>query len=766
MQRLHKLVVLVAVVALAGCATGQALKRGEQAARAGDWDSAVAYYREALLRHPDRLEARVKLQYASRMASAVHIDRARDLEAQEHLPGAVAEYRLAADLDPSNTLALARAIALERQIRERVEAARPPSRVEEMRAEAAQTSPFPMLDPRTRVPGMRFPNAAVRDILRTISDFTGINITYDAGVDPTLSRAYSIDIQDMPLEEVLNQVLTANGLTFKVVNPRTIFVYQDTPQKRAQFEEVYVQSFYLSHADATEVQQLLTQLTNVGSANRPVIQPQKASNALVVKATAPVLQIIDSVIKAVDKPRAEVVIDIEILEIDRKRARQLGIDLGSYTLGFTLSPGGVPGQAGSPPFNITDLQNAGRSDTYLSIPTAQIRLLESDTSTKVLAKPQLRGREGASLSLNLGDNIPVAQTTFGSVAAGGVQTVPQTSYAYRQVGVNVTMTPRVTYNDEIILDPLSVEKSGLGPNIDVAGQSLPTFVQRQAVTSMRLRDGESVFLAGLIREEDRELLKGIPGLARIPGLRRIFGSEDSSFEESDIVMIVTPHIVRSHELTVEDLRPLFVGTFANLGATQQPQLISPDAPPPPAGAAPAAGRAGGPPPVQTVTPPAGELRPVGARAPGVVPIEPVGAEPAGIAQITVSAPAGELQAGGPPYTMPIAVAGAARLGTVALTVTYDPKVLRAVSVTQGSFMAQGGATPAFTPKIDEAAGRIDMVITRPGDQSGVSGDGLLAAVVFEAIGPGSSQIALSGVMNDAQGKAIPVRLVPASVIVR
>jgi general secretion pathway protein D len=159
--------------------------------------------------------------------------------------------------------------------------------------------------------------------------------------------------------------------------------------------------------------------------------------------------------------------------------------------------------------------------------------------------------------------------------------------------------------------------------------------------------------------------------------------------------------------------------------------------------------------------------PVGTRAPGVVPIQPVGAqpEPAGIAQIALTAPA-ELQAGGPPYNVPIGVTGVSRLGTVALTVTYDPKVLRAVSVTQGSFMAQGGVTPAFTPKIDEAAGRIDIVITRPGDQTGASGEGLLAGIVFEALAAGSTQIGLSGVATDVAGQALPARLVPASVVVR
>jgi tetratricopeptide (TPR) repeat protein len=173
---MRSVAVVLAVMLLAGCAAGRAMQRGETAAKQGDWDAAVAYYREALLRDPGRIEARVSLQLASRMASAAHVARARELEAQDHLPGAMSEYRLAADLDPANTLALTRAVQIEREIRDRIEAARPEARIEGLRQEAAQTSPFPTLDPRTSVPGMRFTNTAVRDILETIGKLTGIDV--------------------------------------------------------------------------------------------------------------------------------------------------------------------------------------------------------------------------------------------------------------------------------------------------------------------------------------------------------------------------------------------------------------------------------------------------------------------------------------------------------------------------------------------------------------------------------------------------------------
>jgi len=770
---------VLAVMVLAGCAAGRAMDRGETAARQGDWDAAVAYYREALLSDPGRIEARLRLELASRMASAAHVERARELEAQDHLPGAMAEYKLAADLDPSNTMALTKAMQLEREIRDRIEAARPEARIEGLRQEAAQTSPFPTLDPRTSVPGMRFTNTAVRDILETIGRITGIDVTYDRDVESQTSRPYSIDITDQPLEEILNQVLTANQLTFKIVNPRTIFVYQDTPQKRQIFEEVYVQTFYLNYADLNDVQQVVQQLTQQGTGVRPVIQPQKAANALVVKATAPVLSVINSIIQSIDKPRAEVIIDVEIMEVSRNRAKELGINLSEYALGFTFSPEVAPPNTSGtfpptqpPPFNLNTIsQGVSRNDFYMTVPTAQIRLLQEDTETTILAKSQLRGTEGAALALSLGDEIPVATTTFSGVVPGGIQTVPQTSYQYRRVGVVVTITPRVTYDDEVILDPLTVERSGLGNNILVAGVSLPSFVSRQASTSMRLRDGEPNLLAGLISEADRKTMRGVPGIMDIPILRDLFGYREQTGEDSEVVMIVTPRILRSRGLTADDLRPLYVGTGNNFGATTQPQLIAPGTPLPAPTTPPSPGRAGGPPaPGQppVTQPPAGETPPV-TRAPGVVPIEPVGGAaqpPAGVGQLIVTAPGAEWQAGGPPYTVPLTVSGVSRVGTMAVTITYDPKVLRATSVTQGTFMAQGGASPTFTPKIDQQAGRIDIALARPGDETGVSGDGLLAGIVFEAISAGSTQIAVAGVATAPNGQAVPLRMVPASVTVR
>jgi general secretion pathway protein D len=809
--RWSSLVVVALIVA--GCATGRAIRQGEAAARRGDWDAAVAYYRQALVADPGRIDIKIALERSAREAAAQHIGRARALEAQEQWSGAAAEYRLAADLEPSNTLAVTKAVEIERRIRAEIEAARPRPRIDDLRQQAAQSSTVPRLDPRVTVPGLRFSNTAVRDILASIGAVTGINITWDQQMAGADQRAYSLDVSGASLEDVLNQVMAANGLTFKVTNQKTIFVYVDNATNRQKYEDQFTQTFYLSHADAAEVVQLLNQMVQTGPAVRPVITQNKSTNAIVARATAPVMAVIDSLIRSADKPRAEVLVDVQILEVSRIRMRQLGLDLNQYALGFTLSPevappntaGTIPG-ANAPPFNLNTIsQGVSAADFYATVPGAQIKLLEQDTSTRLLAKPQLRGREGATLTMNLGDSIPVPQTTFGAAAPGGVATVPQTSYQYRPVGVNLQITPRVTYQDEIILDPITVDKSGIGPNVEVAGQSLPTFIQRSASVSMRLRDGESNLLAGLIREEDRRTIEGLPGINRIPLLRSLFGNSESNRDQSDIVMIVTPHIVRSRELTAEDLKPLYIGTNQNFGAGSTPTLISPGAPPPdltvatgvgraggaapvPPAAAPApaagvaapppagaAGAAGAAPPAGATPPPAGaELPPTpppgAARAPGVVPIQPVapGAPPPAPLStvIDLTTPGSEFQVGGPPYTIPVRVSNVSQLGSVTLSITYDPKLLRIVAVNQGTFLQQGGVAPTFVPKIDAAAGRIDIAMARAGDRPGASGTGLLAALTVEAIGAGQTRLSLTAVAASDKGAAITVQAVSAAVTIR
>jgi len=800
--------VLVAVLA-AGCGAGRTFGKGDKAAQAGAWDTAVDFYRKALQQKPGRSEYKIALERAMINASRAHLDQARLFEARGELDEALREYRKANQFDPVSRMLASKVQEVERRIREQLEAAQPKPSLQQMREKARTAGPAPLLNLTTALPGIRFVNTSIRDILNFIGNATGINVTYDRDFQ---DRSYTVQLDNVTLESALNQILSANQFFYKVLDNHTILVIPDNNQKRQAYEDQVIRTFYISHADATELAQLLTTVIRLPAmAVTPRIVANKSANTITVGATANVVAIIEKIIESNDNPRAEVVVDVQILEVNRSRAKQFGLDLGTYAISGVFSPEQDPRSTGAgaaagtstitqPFFNANSVsRGVNTGDFYLSVPSAVVRFLENDTETKLIAKPQLRGSEGQKITLNLGDEIPVPATVFTPVAQGGANINPLTSFNYRTVGVVVEMTPRVTFDDEIILE-LTVESSSRGGDVTIAGQNLPSFGSRKVVTKLRLRDGESNLLAGLLREDERKILKGLPGILRLPILKQLFAANDTSASQTDIVMLLTPRLVRTHELTQQDVSPIYIGSQQNLGLGGPPPLISPQdvadqapvsapgqaqtpapvpaqpvpAPPPapaPSALAPQPSTPSAPAPPTSMS--AG-VAPVGSTASPVIPAgsgQMAGTTvppPPGIgaAQIQLTPPGPEFRVGGGPYTVPVSVSNASRLSTVSLTVTFNPAVLRVRAVQEGGFMRQGGASAQFTQNVDATAGRLDIALVRAADQTGASGLGLLSAVLFDAVAAGPANLAVSGSAAAPGGAAVPLTFVPTAVTVK
>jgi general secretion pathway protein D len=807
-ERLAKFIVLVAVAAVmaAGCATSRAFARGQAAGRAGDWEAAVAFYRQALENDPDRADYTIALERARLAASAMYTERGRQFEEAGQLEEALRAYRKAQEFEPSNRTLGAKAATIDRTLRDRVEAATPRPDIERLREQAARRTVEPLLSPTNPEPLIvNFVNTSLRDILTFIGNYTGINVTFDRDLQ---DRSVTVRMEGVSLEQALQQIMLSNGLFYRVLNERTIIVAADQTQKRQQYEEQVIRTFFISHADASELNQLLTALIRVaGMAIQPQISFNKTTNTITIRATTPVMQIAEKIIQANDKPRAEVMVDVQILEVSRERTKQYGLDLGSYSAALAFSPESAPSDAAKP-FNLNTIsQGVSTADFYLSVPAAVVRFLESDSQTKVLAKPNLRGTEGQKLELNLGEDVPVPSTTFTPLAGGGSNINPLTSFGYRTIGIIVSMTPRVTYDGDIILE-ITVENSAQGAGSNIAGQNLPSFFSRKVSTKLRLRDGESNLLAGLLREDERRILKGFPGIMRLPIVRQLFSNNDNLIRQTDIVMLLTPRIVRTHDLTASDLSPIYIGTQSNMALTGPPVTIGgtpePEPPPPAAAPAPAPGTPPGiKPPAEPVLPAGTGPKPVvppGSSAiPGttaapvppvtvVPPVVPPPTEPPVIAppiaptaptpapapatpaqappaRITLSPPS-EMRVGSGPYTVPISVAGATRLSTLTLSITYNPALVRVRSVQEGTFMRQGGITPAFSSQIDEKSGRLDIVVTRPGDQTGASTSGLLAAILLEPLAAGTGSLGLTGSATVPGGASAALQFLPAGITVR
>jgi general secretion pathway protein D len=441
--------------------------------------------------------------------------------------------------------------------------------------------------------------------------------------------------------------------------------------------------------------------------------------------------------------------------------------------------------------------------------------MESDTQTKIVAKPQLRGAEGTKLTLNLGQETPIVTTSYQPIATGGAGVNPLNSFQLKPVGINMDITPlRVTLEGDLLIE-LNLESSSKLGDVNIAGTNYPSFGSRKVGTRLRLRDGESNLLAGLLREEESKGVSGFPGAIHVPGLKQLFSYNDQSSQQTDIVMLLTPHIIRAPAVTEADLRPIYIGSQGTLGIGGPPPLIAaPEpadigTPPDPAttpgasaprspATAPGAAPIGTPalPPGATLANPPGSTPVPGtvlvpAPAPATPPPAPTPATPApqppqavpagpppsaadttppavvpglGSAQVFVSPPGNGLRVGGGPYSVTISITNATRLSTMTLTVTFDPALLRPRQVNEGSFMRSGGATATFTQQV--GPGRIDVTIIRSSDAVGATGTGLLAAVLFDAIAPGSATLGLSGSGTGPGGAAMGLQFRSATVTIQ
>jgi general secretion pathway protein D len=299
------------------------------------------------------------------------------------------------------------------------------------------------------------------------------------------------------------------------------------------------------------------------------ISPITATNAISLKDTPERIAAAARLISAIDKARPEVVIEVELLEVDRARLRELGLQIAS--------PGDPPiGISGSADVNregltLETLRNLTSADVFMTgVPGVYYRLLKNDANTRTLANPQLRTSEGITAQARFGERVPVPNATFVPLAGGGVNTQPITSYTYEDIGVNIDITPRTHHDDEVSLTLKvvlsAVSGSGFG--------DLPTFANREISTMIRLKDGETNMLAGLIRDEERTVLSGIPGLSDIPLIGRLFANNRKETRQTDIILTLTPHIVRVLDLTETDLEPFRLGRDSGPPA-ELPQLAVP-----------------------------------------------------------------------------------------------------------------------------------------------------------------------------------------------
>jgi general secretion pathway protein D len=572
--RLHRGLVagatLVALTALlaSGCATTSAIRAGNVAEQAEDFDRAVAEYERALRERPNDNAAKQFLQRAKLRAAADHYARGRRLAGTGKLEEALLEFQVAAELNPANG-DVDRALRETRVLlRSKIEvSAEGKTRLETLIDSTRDLSPSGFDLPRgvTLADSLVFRSASTRDILTAIGHFAGVNVVFDPQFrDQTLT----VDLRNSTLEDALQAVTSSTRSFYRVSAAKTITVIPDTPAKRREYEEEIIRTFYLSNADVKETLDVLRLVVD----NRR-ISPVPGVNAIAIKDTPEKIAAASRVIAAIDKARSELVIDVELLEVDRTKMHDYGLQIASP---------GSPGIDGALDANrdgltLRNLQKLTSSDVYVTgLPGLYYRLLKTDGSSRTLANPQLRTSDGLAATARFGDDVPVPSVTFAPIASGGVNQQPITSFTYRTIGVNIEITPRMHHNDDITLR-LKLEVSNLS---GTGYNQLPTFGTRYIDTTIRLRDGETNLLAGLIRDEERTTLDGIPGLSDLPIVGRLFAKNHKESKQTDVVLMLTPRIIRLLSLTENDLRPFRVGRDSGGGVYELPLPAQPAQPQP------------------------------------------------------------------------------------------------------------------------------------------------------------------------------------------
>ena len=528
---------LLLAAGVAGCATSRHFTAGETAERLGRYDDAVVHYARAVAEDPSDSAAALSLTRAKLRAAEGHAREAERLAAQQDYPGAEDALRAAIILAPSETSYQERLAIIQEAVEGQAEETRVLT-LAELKKEAL-TRPLGLDMPEdARAPAsFVFRDASLRYVLLTIGEIAGVNVAFD---EDFVDQTVSIEAEDSSFEDVIRSLTETTGHFFRVESPHLITVVPDTQNKRLQYERQVAQTFYLSSADLVETADTLRIVLGI----RQIAQ-HAGTNSITMVDTWEQVRSAQRIIEALDRSPGEVVVDVELMEVNRTHLEQYGIPL--------LSAGAEGISAALTPRLDTVLQNPyERGNLQITgLPGAILNLVRSDSDTHVLANPQLRASDGKTATADFGERVPVPVTTFAPFAAGGLAQQPTTTFEYENVGVSIEVLPRIHHDDSVTLE-IKVRLD----NVSGTGYSgLPTFGNRNVETTLRLRNGETSMIAGLIRQEERSSLSGLPGVADIPVIGRLFGQNSDNLTESDIILTITPRIARRADLDRETLLP-------------------------------------------------------------------------------------------------------------------------------------------------------------------------------------------------------------------
>src|SRR6202171_5850254 len=512
----------------AGCPKGQPdYNQGKRAETIQDYDAAFVYYQKAVKANPYNASYKIKLNRARFEASEFHVKHGLEMRKQGDLQGAASEFQRAQAIDP---------------------APEPPADPNE--------TPLAAMPPEIkRLSGASISLTMDNDakiVFETIGKLAGLTVIFDPDFP---ARRIPAHLNNVTMEQALEIVSLESKAFWKPVTENIILVIPDQPQKRRDYEEQVVKTIYLSNTfqpqDITEIMTGLRQLLDLKR-----IQQLNSQNAIIVRDTPDKLLLAEKIIRDIDKAKPEVVVQVEVLEARTDRLRDLGI-LPGQTATIAINPNNSTTSSStttSAATTLNQLRHLNATDYVVTLPSLTANAVLSDTNTKIIQNPEVRSVDGQVAKLRIGDRIPIATGSFSSGlgiaagAAGGINPLVNTQFTYLDVGVNIDLTPRVHPTHDVSLK-LKVEVSSHTGDALIGGITQPIISQRVIEHDIRLKEGEASILGGLVQRTDSKALEGWPGLARLPLLRYLFSHDKTDHQEDEVLIVLTPRIVRIPEWT-------------------------------------------------------------------------------------------------------------------------------------------------------------------------------------------------------------------------
>jgi len=537
-------------------------KQGEKAERKDNYDAAYQAFKKAhdmKVADPKYMASYVRMRF---YAAAEHIRKGQNLKETGALEEALAEFRLAAEIDSSSfeALGLVRSTAdlIQRQARAKDNAQKavgqPPTAFDN---EVASAGGPVALDIKWDTPiSLHLTSTTVDVVYKTIAKIAGINVLMDPDYKP---QKINFELQDVDLRQAMEMIAMQSKTCWRPVSSNTIMVAADTGTKRKELEQNVMRTFYLTNAATpADLNQAAGTLKAILDINRIQVTPEQRS--LTLRGTPDQMVLAQKLLIDIDKPKAEVLVDVVVMEVSKNYSHTIGTNPPTNAT-VTLAPGGSTGSdtgsggsSGGSGLTLDSFTHLTAADFAVTIPGISFSLLASDGNSKVIERPEIRVMDSEKATLKIGDRIPIATGSFQSGFGGSVNT----QFQYIDVGVNIDITPYVHANNEVTLK-MSMEISSVTGVQNIGGFSQPTIGQRRIEHQARLKDGEVNLIAGLLNDTETKSMSGYPGLIKMPILKYLFGQETKTTQNSEVVFAIIPHIIRGYETNPDNQKEIDLG---------------------------------------------------------------------------------------------------------------------------------------------------------------------------------------------------------------